>query len=139
MSECEVEITNLRKAGIAATYDDLCDIGFQLTDLVVNRSLFNVGHIVQLYGMDAVSLNLSVDDLMICKFLPAELLTLQFSLPGLIEAGGIRGRHLQILGYSLSNLIQLGLTKKHLKLLGITMPIAINTLRWNPMEVNQMV
>lgn len=136
--ECEVEIANLWKAGIATTYEDLCDLGFQLRDLVINTSLFNVGHIVQLYKMDATSLNICVEDLLECRFVPSDLDTLQFSLPALIESNGIKARHIQLLGYSLSSLRMLGLRKSHLRMLGITMSIAINEMKWHPNEVSQM-
>lgn len=136
--ECETEIANLWKAGIATTYEDLCDLGFQLRDLVVSTNLFNVGHIVQLYKMDATSLNICIDDLLECRFVPSDLDTLQFSLPDLIESGGIKARHLQLLGYSLASLCMLGLRKAHLRKLGITMPIAINEMKWHPNEVSKM-
>lgn len=138
ISECKVEITNLKRAGILSTFEDLCEVGFRLKDLVLDRELFNVGHIVQLYGMDANSLDLTLEDLLECHFIPAELLTLQFSLPDMIENTGICGRHVQRLGYDLQSLIQLGLTKKHLKKLGITYPIAVNVMKWDPKEVSQM-
>lgn len=139
LTECQVEITNLKKAGIVATFDDLLEIDFQITDLVVNRELFNVGHIVQLYGMDATTLKLGIEDLIECQFKPAELLTLQFSLPDMIENDGMRGRHLQTLGYDLQSLILLGLNKKHLRKLGVTLPIAVSRLGWSFKEVNEMV
>ncbi len=138
LSECEVEITNLKKAGILSTFDDLLDLDFQMTDLVVNKELFNVGHIVQLFGMNASSLHLSVEDLLDCRFLPAELLTLDFSLADMIESNGIRWGHLKALGYDLESLKLLGFKKAHLKKLKITYPIAVNELRWNPKEVNEM-
>lgn len=136
---CKVEITNLKAAGIINNYDDLCELGFEVSDLVINRELFNVNHIVQLFGMDAQSLGIILGDLLFCKFLPAELMTLNFSLPKMIESGGICGRHFELLGYDLSSLRQLGLTREHLKKLGITYPIAVNVFRWNPNEMREMV
>lgn len=138
LSECKVEISNLRIAGIVTTFDDLLELGFRLSDLVINRELFNVGHIVQLFGMTAETLNITLQDLLECLFLPAELATLQFSLPLYIEENDVRGCHIQRLGYDLKSLVQLGIQKKHLKILGITYPIALNTMKWHPKEVNQM-
>lgn len=136
---CKVEITNLKAAGIISNYEDLCELGFKVSDLVVNRELFNVNHIVQLFSMDADSLGIILGDLLSCKFLPAELMTLNFSLPKMIEGGGIFDRHLRLLGYDLSSLRQLGLTREHLKKLGITYPIAVNVFKWNPSEMSEMV
>lgn len=139
LAECDTEITNLKKAGIVNNYDDLCELGFDMTDLVFNRTLFNAGHMVQLFDMDASTLDICVDDLRHCHFTPAELMTLRFSLPDLIETNGLKARHLLQLGYNLSSLRQLGLNRAHLKQLGITMPIAINTFKWSPKEVNEML
>lgn len=136
---CKVEITNLKAAGIISNYEDLCELDFKLNDLVVNRELFNVNHMAQLFNMDANSLGIILGDLLSCKFLPAELMALNFSLPALIDNGGILDRHLHLLGYDLSSLRQLGLTREHLKKLGITYPIAINVFKWSPSEMNQMV
>ena len=138
ITECKVGITNLKAAGILSTYQDLCDLGFSLKDLVIDRELFGVNHIVQLYDMDATSLGIHVHNLIECRFSPAELMTLGLSIPDMIEEKGITARHIHLIGYSLANLRQLGVTKEHMRQLGITYPMAVNVFKWDHREWNMM-
>lgn len=132
--DCNVPITNLRAAGIITSYEDLCDLGFEPQDLNINRELFNVGHMVQLFKMNATSMDFGLEELLTCKFCPADLLTLQFSLPGLIEDRGIQAKHLKALNYSLPDLMSLGFNRSHLQLLNINP----TQMGWAPRDVNQL-
>lgn len=142
---CEVPITNLKIAGIINNFDDLCDLGFQLSDLTWNgnRELFNVGHIQQIFNMNYTSIKSSrlgfdLEDLIHSKFAPAELITLEFSLADMIEEGGISARHFLLLEYRPNELSKLGLSKQHLKKLNININYAVSTLKWSPKEFNEI-
>ena len=130
LTVCEVPITDLWKAGITRCYRDLQDLKFQMRDLTVNKECFKADHMVQLFQMNARTLAIDLEDLLVCKFTPAELVTLQFSLPDMIEQGQIRAQHLKPIGYSLEDLILLGFSREHLKMLNIGPQLA-RDLRWS--------
>lgn len=133
-----VPITELKSAHIVNTFHDLCELKYEHRNLTLNRRCFNVGHIVQCFLMDANSLQLDIADVIRCQFTPAELESLQLSLPEWIEEGAIKFHHFSQLRYKPLDLARLGIRRFHLKKLGITYDTAIEMFRWTPTEFNTL-
>lgn len=141
---CGVPIIDLRSAGICTTLDDLCELGFQITDLTNqtgNTRLFNVNHMMQLFKVGAPELAshpviaFDVRHLIAARFAPAELEALGVSVPGMIEKKQIALRHLAQLGYAPRDLYTLGVRRLHLSALGIGTPgLAAAQMRWSATE-----
>lgn len=142
IKHCRVPIIDLWEAGIVLDYNDLCDLQFKPSDLTVARELFNVNHIMQFFKQNARTLELDIVQLAQCRFSPAELSALEFSLPDMIEckndwkdSDGIRARHLKALGYSLRDLVTLGVTRLHLNKLGLYTAQEMREMGWDPHDV----
>ena len=143
--ECGVPMANLKKAGILTSLADLMALDFQLTDLTNltgNIECFNVGHLKQLFKTNAAKLRdegPGFDLLLLieCQFAPADLEMLEFSLPQLIEDGGVAPRYFAQLPYSPETLITMGLDRTHLRMLGLSSANAAQAIMgWTPRQFN---
>ncbi len=144
LTKCRVPIIDLWSAGICTTLDDLCDLGFQITDLTNQTGdtrLFNVNHMMQLFKAGASEMAahpviaLDVRHLVVARFSPADLQALDVSLPDMIEKQQIALRHLRDMGYATRDLYALGVRLSHLRALGIGSPeLATRLVGWPAKE-----
>jgi hypothetical protein len=136
LCELGVALTDLYKAGIVQCYQDLLDLDFRLRDLTIDSACLSPNHMYTLFQMTGRDLNITVVDLLECRFTAAELTNMDFSLPHMIEANGIKAQHLRLLGYTPQDLRLLGVDGQHLKQLGITDRTAYQLMGWAPTQVN---
>ena len=52
ITECRVSITDLYVAGILTHFDDLIELGFKATDLMLNTELFSCSSLVRLFKVN---------------------------------------------------------------------------------------
>lgn len=131
IDDCEIPISNLRQANIVTTFQDLLALKFTPMDLVRNRQLFNAGTLKTLFDADYKTMRkyqvpIDIVHIMKGKFLSSELQTLGFNFEQMIDEGGIGRSQLHALNFSLSDLINLGIEKKHLVKLKITKEQALS-------------
>lgn len=131
IEDCEIPISNLRQANIVTTFQDLLALGFTPMDLTRNRQLFNVGALKTLFDADYKTMRkyqvpIDVEHIMKGKFVASELQTIGFTFEDMIEEKGIGRSQLHALNFSLSDLMNLGIEKKHLRKLRITKEQAIS-------------
>lgn len=117
---CRVPITNMHLANILVTFDDLVEIGFKPTDLLIDRTLFGHNTLTQVFKtyhrhMVEKQVEITLGDLMINNSFPSsELVALGFTLDALIESKALKRGQLQGLKFPASELVQLGLRRKHM-------------------------
>lgn len=125
IEDCEVSLSNLRLAGILNSFEDLLELDFRPMDLTRNRELFNCNSLKTLFNanhdtMEKYGIPLGIDDIMLGKFYVSELQTLDFKLDRMVLERGIGKSQLHALNFPLEDLISLGLTREHLKILNIS-------------------
>jgi hypothetical protein len=141
--QCKLSITNLKP--IILTFEDLIDLKFRLSDLVINRKLFNVNQFTMFFNMNYESLrniphfSFNIVTLINCNFYATELLTLGFSFHKMIKNGEISKEQLEALNLSLPDLMTLGFNKKHLKKLNISEREALSDFQWKPKDYKDLL
>lgn len=137
ISLCDCSITDLMSAGIVTQVKDLTDLGFKMSDLVINRNRFQAQQLADLFKLNHQKLRkmpgveFGVVDLLQCHFYPNELAALNFSLDDMIQRGTINATQLRCLNFSLPDLISLQFSKEHLDLLGISRRQALDDFKWS--------
>jgi hypothetical protein len=135
IEDCGIPIANLHKSGLLRTFDDLVDLEFELSDLTIDRTLFNVNHLVQLFycnydtlveysNMKDTTLDFSIHELIKTDLHCWELQALSFSFDDYIEQKFMSKRHFGKdygLSYTLAEMSSvLGLTNQGLERLKVT-------------------
>jgi hypothetical protein len=137
-------MTDLKLADIITTFKDLKDLNFKPSDLVIDRTLFDVNKMDILFktyyksSKNKDGITMTVVDLLENNFTSFELRTLRFPLDDFIENGKINSKQLLQLNFKLDELESLGFTKTHLKILNITSKDAIDTFKWSKKQLNQL-
>lgn len=137
ISLCDCSITDLMSAGIVTQIKDLIDLGFKMSDLVLNRNRFQAQQLADLFKLNHQKLRkmpgveFGVVDLLQCHFYPNELAALNFSLDDMIQRGTINATQLRCLNFSLPDLISLQFSKEHLDILGISRRQALDDFKWS--------
>ncbi len=143
IGRCECTITDLKNAGIVNGSQDLSDLGFKMSDVVIDRKRFQAQQLADLFQLSYQKLRkmpgveFSVLDLLQCHFHANELAALSFSLDDMIQRGAINAKQLKLLNFSLSDLISLQFSKEHLELLGITRRQALDDFKWARKEYSE--
>ncbi len=120
VGRCRVSITSLKQANIVNSFEDLVEIGFKPLDLLIDRALFSHTTLTQVFGtyhqqMKACGVEITLGDLLVNKSFPtSELINLKFTLADMIEARVLKRGQFRDLRFPISELVQLGLKKKHL-------------------------
>lgn len=145
--DCEVDITEMRKARILYDFADLIDLGFATTDLTIDEERFSVNKLVQLYGAKYSTLRnhpavlFSLVDLLQCKFSAGDLMALEFNFDAFFEGNprAIEKEQLLKLDYSLKDLMRLGFTKEHMDLMKISEREALRVFKWRAKHYERLV
>lgn len=122
LERCGVRITDLFHAHIVRTLDDLLQLRLQVDDLKRDRQLFNCAALRQWFQVDAAQLEkagLFINVVAQPAFFPQELKDLRVSLAPLVERGALDRDMLRSLNYALWDLVDLGLSMRHIKQLKI--------------------
>ena len=144
IKKCKVSMTDLKLADIITTFKDLKDLKFNPSDLVIDRTLFDVNKMDILFktyyksSKNKDGITMTVVDLLENKFTSFELRTLRFPLDDFIENGKINSKQLLQLNYQLEELESIGFTKAHLKKLNITQKDAIDNFKWSKKQFDQL-
>jgi hypothetical protein len=121
IKRCKISISDLKKAGILCTFQDLIDLKFTFSDLVINRKLFSVNHLYPFYGMNYSQLmkneliDFNIFVLIDTKFTVDDLKTLGFIFDDFIMRDRMTKNHFNDLPYSFTQLLSLGLTSTGIK------------------------
>lgn len=153
-SVAKVPITDLYKAGIARTFNDLLALGFRPSDLTVHRQCFNVNHLVSIFGTSyhqlrdcAACEGFSFSTLIhtVPRFTGDELQTLGVTAGDLLlEADGTFDARtdcaiVTVVGLSMEEWRDIGLSAEILvDRMKITPWLARTKLRWDPPKVAQV-
>lgn len=141
-----VSIATLKKAGIINNFNDLQALGFEIMDLVRNRSLFSVNIMVMLFHTHFDTLyktkkSFTAKDLVDCHFYACELNTLNFTIEQLINDDKVTKKDLFLMGFDPLEWISLKLKRVHLTKLKISHPEALRQppsgFGWTEQEYQQ--
>ena len=141
--ECKVSITDLKAAGIINNLDDLIKLKFYIRDLTLNRNLFSVDKLTNLFNiyykdLKEYQIGITPNNIIKCNFFPSELLTIQFDMTSLYEQG-IRKNHMIEMRFKLSDWRLLGFNYEFAKKLNINWDSIINEFRWDKKEYMEMM
>lgn len=139
VSECLVDIVDMKKSGAFPEFRDLVHLNFKMTDLDLNPDLLSVSKLVIAYKVTYSMLKkeptilFSVVDLLQCQFYSSDLELLKFNFSTFFEGNSkaITKQQLKDLKFSLEDLQVLGFTKDHQKLLNISDREATKAFHWD--------
>ena len=139
VTECQVDIVDMKKSGAFPEFKDLIDLDFKMTDLFLNPDLLSVSKLVIAYKVTypmlkkEPSIRFSVVDLLECEFYPSDLELLKFKFGTFFEGNpkAITKEQLKKLKFSLGDLMTLGFTKEHQKMMSISDREALNAYHWD--------
>lgn len=143
--DCKVDLRELRKCHIITNLDDLLDLGFKLSDMTIDRKIFNVTTAVTFFDVtysrlrDYNDFDLGIFNIINSHFYAAELCTLGYHIDYMIVNNYIRKKDLLELNFELSDLVLLGFNAVHIKILGISQREAINTFEWNEDDYDNLM
>lgn len=150
VSVANIPVTDLYRAGIARTLNDLVALGFRPHDLTVNRACFNVNQLVSVFRADYHVLhdcdacggfNFVTIMHTIPRFTSDELQTLGVTAADLLlEPDGTFSpetdcRILIMAGFSMEEWRDVGLTAEILERMHVTAQVARTKLVWDPTRV----
>lgn len=139
VTECLVDIVDMKKSGAFPEFKDLIDLDFKMTDLCLNTDLLSVSKLVIAYKVTypmlkkEPSILFSVIDLIQCEFYASDLELLKFKFNTFFQGNpkAITKQQLKDLKFSLTDLMTLGFTKEHQKMLNISDREAIRAFHWD--------
>jgi hypothetical protein len=143
--DCKVDLRELWKCHIITDLDDLLDLGFKLSDMTIDRKIFNATTAVTFFDVtydrlrDYNDFDLGIFNIINSHFYAAELYTLGYHIDHMIVNNYIRKKDLLELDFELSDLVLLGFNTNHIKKLGISQREAINIFEWNEDDYDNLM